>query len=139
MNMKNNESRRNFLKKIGLTLSAAATTTFAAGAVKTSKFDSLSSEKQSFLKKYQVWVDEFKKIVEVQKSDLENPENNNRMMKLSEEAEAWKAELQSYLTDKDFAEEYLKITVQLTNKIKNDHPFGNYKYPDAYENNEEGK
>jgi len=131
--MENNDSRRNFLKKIGMTLTAAATTTFAAGAVKTSKFDKLSLEKQAFLKKYKIWIDNFKNVVNVQKVDPQHAANNEYMMKLSEEAENWKAELQSYLTDQDFAEEYLKLTVELTNKIKEDHPFGNYTYPSAYE------
>jgi hypothetical protein len=135
--MENNDSRRGFLKKIGATLTAAAMSTFEVGAVQVDKIASLSPEKQEFLKKYKIWIDNFKKVVEVQKRNLQDVKNNDYMMKLSEEAEAWKSELQSYLLDKDFAEEYLKLTVELTNKIKNDHPFGNYTYPEVYEENKE--
>ena len=97
-------SRRNFLKLLGITASASLLSkNVLAGFVDRDKIKKLNPNQQVFMVRYGQWMDEFTEVVRKRKIDPDNIDALKRMMELSEESEKLKPELQEFLKDEDFA------------------------------------
>ena len=99
------ESRRNFLTKLGLTVGAVATgTAKLTASVKHHKSEFIiTPEQQAFMDEYEVWMDNFSKAVVAQRQNQEDLIAKARIMELSKEAETWQLELTEYMKDENFA------------------------------------
>ena len=112
------QSRKSFLKRIGLTLGAAAAAPLVtASDIGYMKDDELNEVQKEFLLTYEKWLGEFHGFVKKQKEDFTNLENNKKLMALSSEAEEWKKQLEVHMLDKRFAKYYEKITRKVTEEI----------------------
>ena len=107
--------RRDFIKKIGLGMLAG----FSFGQLKASNPDLpvLSIEQEAFLKRYELWMDEFAEMTSLQSEDQYNAMNNKRLMLIADQAEEFKSELQLHLKDENFARHYLQRIERLSEKI----------------------
>lgn len=112
------QSRKSFLKKIGMSIGAAAVAPLATasevGYMNDNKLDEVQKE---FLLTYEKWLSEFHGVIKKQKDDFTNIENNKKLMTLSSEAEEWKKQLEVHMMDNNFAEYHEKITRKLTEDI----------------------
>jgi len=94
-------NRRDFIKKTGLAFGAVAIAGTGVELVASQSFDKskLANQEQIDL--------------------LENREfkNNTALTQLPEEMEKWMPELKRHMTDKQFAQEYLKVSNKLTQAI----------------------
>lgn len=112
------QSRKSFLKRIGLTLGVAAVAPLATAAeVGYLKDHQLDDVQKEFLLTYEKWLGEFHGFVKTQKADFSNTENNKKLMALSSEAEEWKKQLEIHMMDKRFATYHEKITRKITEEI----------------------
>ena len=115
-------NRRDFLKKLGLIAGTAALTVAGVNGVSeliTDKKESftLTKEQSVFAKKYEKWLKEFHAMAKFQVTDREHPENNKRLMALSEEAKVWQKELIEHMKDENFARYYMVLTEKVTATI----------------------
>ena len=62
-------------------------------------------------------MDEFIEVIKIQKVDPDNYENNKDIVKLSEQAKGWQAQLTDYMKDDDFARYYMTVTERMTLEI----------------------
>jgi hypothetical protein len=118
--MDNYEStRRGFLRKLGLSVGAAVSVTGVKGIEIMEKHLDfpLSEAQQQFIIKYESWMDNFVKIINLRKGDPDNLEYNLQLMRLSEEHEQWQGEVKTYIEDQNFAKHYMIITQRITNQI----------------------
>ncbi|MFC0875397.1 hypothetical protein ACE01N_02330 [Saccharicrinis sp. FJH2] len=112
------QSRKSFLKRIGLTLGAAAVAQLAtASDIGYMKDDKLNDVQKDFLQTYEKWLGEFHGFVKKQKADFTNLENNKKLMALSAEAEEWKKQLEVHMLDERFSRYHEKITRKVTEEI----------------------
>lgn len=113
------KSRRNFLRKLGLTVGATITTSALLSAeIKDSpEIISLSPEQQSFMDSYEKWMDEFIEVIRTQKADPDNYENNKKIVALSEQAKTWQQTLGQYMADENFSRYYMIKTQRMTMEI----------------------
>ncbi len=112
------QSRKDFLRKLGLSIGAAA----VAPAVSASFFgyhndEALNKEQKEFLQGYETWLGDFHCFVKKQKEDFLNTDNNKRLMELSAQAEEWKKQLEVHMLDQRFANYHEKITTHITQEI----------------------
>lgn len=112
-------SRKKFLQM--LCLAAGATIVSKSGLAK--GFDpveirKLTPEQQKFMGEYEKWMDEFTKIVRVQKTAPEDMENHKRMIALTEQAEKFQLELDKHLQDATFAFIFRISIERMTNEIE---------------------
>jgi len=112
-------NRRNFLRKLGLTFGAtlAATSMISANILETNEGSSLTSEQQTFMNNYEKWMDEFVKVIRIQKVDPNDLENNKKIVQLSEQAKEWQRKLVEHMKDENFARYYMKATERVTLEI----------------------
>ncbi|QIA09264.1 hypothetical protein [Draconibacterium halophilum] len=113
------ESRRNFLTKLGLTLGAGVVAGEKLSAkVMNSKAEfPLNTDQQQLMDRYENWMDEFIPVI---KAFRENPEDKAaqiRIAKLSEEAETWRPQLTEFMKDENFARYYMTATERMTKEI----------------------
>lgn len=110
------ENRRRFLTKLGLTLGVSLTGTVVLQGeeVATTKDMALSSDQQLFMSNYERWMDDFIKVIKVQKQEPMNLENNKKIVALSEEAKVFQQELMGYMKDENFARYYMIATERMT-------------------------
>ena len=112
------QSRKAFLKRMGLTLGAAAVAPLATAAdIGYMKDDELNDVQKEFLLTYEKWLGEFHGFVKKQKEDFTNMDNNKKLMALSSEAEEWKKQLEVHMLDERFARYHEKITRAVTEEI----------------------
>lgn len=115
-------TRRDFLKKLGLAVSATALAStglsHAAEIIQNKKEEfPLTAEQRKFMKGYEKWLKEFHDMAKFQKKDAEHLGNNQRLMALSEEAKKWQKELIEHMKDENFARYYMVVTEKITATI----------------------
>lgn len=115
-------TRREFLKKLGLIVSATAVTVSGVSGVaqvisEQKESYSLTPEQNEFMTKYEKWLDEFHDMAKFQKGDPDSIENNKRLVSLSEEAKKWQGELIEFMKDENFARYYMITTERVTTAI----------------------
>lgn len=116
--MSEKQSRKSFLKKIGLSLSAATVAPFvSATGSEYLKDGSLNDEQKAFLSTYEMWLSEFHGFVKKQKEDITSLENNKKLMELSAQAAEWKRQLEVHMMDEQFAKYHTRITNAITDDI----------------------
>jgi 3-dehydroquinate dehydratase len=113
------ENRRNFLRKLGLTVRATLTASsmLSANIIESQHDMNISPEQMTFMETYNNWMDEFIEVIKIQKVDPENYENNKDIVKLSEQAKAWQSKLIEFMKDDNFARYYMKVTERMTLEI----------------------
>lgn len=113
------EKRRDFLKKLGLTVGGIA----FAGSAATAKIIEakinfpLSTEEQLLIDKYEIWMDNFIEVIKIQRNDPDNLENNKRIMVLTDESHSWQPQLIKFMKDENFARHYMIISERMTKEI----------------------
>jgi len=111
-------TRRRFLKFLGLSAGATLASSGAVAAFSNStEILKLNSEQQEFMIRYGKWMDDFTKVIRIQKTDPENAENNKNIKELSKKAEAFQPELKVFMQDKIFEvifkESIKRVTVEI--------------------------
>lgn len=115
-----NNTRRGFLQKLGLTVGAAALIdTEVLADVNPNKYSS-ADERADFLSRYENWVDQYVEVVENEKKDQMNLENKKRIMALSDEADGWQSQIKEYIRHDDFKEKYIELSKRFANAITPD-------------------
>ena len=113
-------TRRRFLKKLGLTVGATITASSMLSATVLDKKENLqiSSEQKEFMYEYEKWMDEFIVVINKQKADPDDYENNKKIVSLSEQAKTWQNKLLGYMQDQNFARHYMAATERMTLEIQ---------------------
>jgi len=100
---------------LGGTLTASSL--ISANIIDTDKNMHISPEQKAFMNSYEKWMDEFIKVIRIQKVDTENIENNKNIVLLSERSKKWQFKLHEYMTDDNFARYFMKATERMTLEI----------------------
>ena len=111
----NNQSRKDFLKRIGLSITGAALSVSAIAGY--NEDTGLIAEQKEFLNDYEQWLKEFHGYVKKRNKNPLDSENNKRLMKLSAESDKRKTRLELYMKDKKFSNYFNKITREITESI----------------------
>ncbi len=113
------ESRRQFLAKLGLTVGSVAvgTAKLSATVINDKMEFPLTTEQQELMDKYEVWMDKFIPAVKAQRENQEDVEAKLKITELSEEAETWRIELTEFMKDENFARYYMAATERMTKEI----------------------
>jgi len=111
-------SRRDFLKKLGLTVvtTAVAGNVIASLADDKKKFK-LNEEQQKLMDNYEKWMDDFIEVVKVRRDKPHDMDANKRLMELSENSKEWKEPLEKYMKDPNFASYYMIVSERMTKEI----------------------
>jgi len=113
-------NRRDFIKKTGLAFGAVAIAGTGVELVASQSFDKskLANQEQiDLLSRFEDWVNDYIVVVEEEKRENREFKNNTALTQLPEEMEKWMPELKRHMTDKQFAQEYLKVSNKLTQAI----------------------
>ncbi|QQS51189.1 MAG: hypothetical protein IPM71_00240 [Bacteroidota bacterium] len=113
--MKNLHSRKEFLKRLGLSLTGAVAS--AVTFAKSPETTELIDEQQAFLDEYEGWLKEFQSYIKVRRQQPENMENHKKLMELSAQSEQRKSTLEIYMKDPLFAARFQEITQSVTDSI----------------------
>lgn len=116
--MKKEQSRKDFLRKIGLSLGGFVAEGAAASENFVTDEDKLNEEQKEFLNLYQIWLAQFQEFIQLQKKDFTNVENNKKLMELSTQAAEWREQLAEFMDDEAFATCYEHITTEVTRDIE---------------------
>lgn len=100
--MTESTTRRKFLKMLGLSAGATLTASSVLGT-ESERILTLNKEQQEFMLLYERWMDEYIKVIHIQKADPHNAANHKRMLELSEIADEWKGQLRTFMQDKNFS------------------------------------
>lgn len=113
------ESRKNFLKKLGLSVGVTmlASARLSATILDNKENFVLTSEQQKFMHTYEKWMDEFIVVIRKQKTDPHDLENNKEIVRLSEIAKGWQTQLVEYMKDENFAKYYMITSEKMTMEI----------------------
>lgn len=113
------ESRKTFLKKLGLTVGASILASSRLSAVVLDQKESfqLNPEMQDFMDKYEGWMDEFIEVIRIQKVNPDDFDNNMNLVRLSNIAKEWQPKLTEYMKDENFARYYMVATERMTQEI----------------------
>jgi len=113
------QNRRDFLRKLGLTIGATITASSMVSANILNSKDELdiTAEQQAFMNVYENWMDEFVEVIKIQKVDADNYENNKNIVRLSEQAKEWQSKLTEFMKDDNFARYYMTATERMTLEI----------------------
>ena len=107
--------RKSFFKKMGVGVGAVATANVMANPTTEINEDlSLSAEQKEFIKGYKAWLAEFKEFIELRNNDVDNLENNKRLMNLSMQAKEWHLKLRDHMTDDKYYAYYMDMTKEVT-------------------------
>jgi hypothetical protein len=113
-----NSTRRKFLKIFGLTAGATLIGSIStATELDQTEIKKLTAEQQEFMLLHEKWMDEFIAIVRVQKTAPEDPENNKKMIAITESADAFKPKLNEFLKDGIFAVVYKMSLERMSKEI----------------------
>ncbi len=111
-------SRRKFLKILGLTGAASMVGTNALASFnEPSEILKLNAEQQEFMIRYGKWMDEFLEVIRIKKKNPNNPENNEKMVTLTEKAQKMKPELTAFLKDEIFSIIYMASIKRVRDEI----------------------
>ena len=113
--MSNKHSRKDFLKRMGLTITGAAATVSGFGNYE--KDTELIEEQKEFLKEYEAWLKEFRSFVAKRNENPIDVKNNKRLMELSAQSDKRKSTLELYMKDPKFAGYFNQITKDITESI----------------------
>lgn len=113
------ESRRNFLTKLGMTIGAGVLTgeKISAKVLNSTAEFPLTNEQQKLMDRYENWMDEFIPVINNFRDNPNNAVAKKRIAELSEEAESWREELTGYMEDDNFARYYMTATERMTKEI----------------------
>lgn len=115
----NQPSRKKFLQYLGLTAGASLLSkNSVAGFVDHTEILKLTPVQQEFMLHYEKWMDAFIDVIRVQKIDLDNVENNTKMIALTEWAEEMKPEISEFMKDKTFSLIYMVCIDRMSKEIK---------------------
>lgn len=112
--------RRDFIKKLGLSVGiiAASTTASTAAEIIQNKIQfPLTSEQQSFIHNYEKWMDSFIEVIKIQRKNPNDLENNKRLMLLTDESALWQKDHFKFMEDENFARHYMIISERMTKEI----------------------
>ncbi|MBX7204039.1 MAG: hypothetical protein K1X81_01315 [Bacteroidia bacterium] len=113
-------TRRKFLELLGLTAGATiAGATVFGKSTPDEEILTLNAEEQEFMLMYERWMDEFLKVIKIQKDEPHNMDNHKRMMALTEIADEWKTQINTYMQDKKFATIYHASVERMKKEIQN--------------------
>jgi hypothetical protein len=113
-------NRRNFLKRSGLAIGAAALVSKSSLAGSKPNFvaENLSNEEQiQLLKHFDQWVSDYIDVIQEEKKKNREFKNNSMLTQLPDELEKWMPKLKQHFSDKQFAAEYLKVSERLSRHI----------------------
>ncbi len=111
-------TRRIFMQLLGLSATGSLLSTKAlAGFTHDAEILKLNTAQQQFMIRYGQWMDEFIEVIRIQKSNPENPENNNKMIALTERAGEFKPELSKFMKDDKFQLIYKASIERMTKEI----------------------
>lgn len=113
--MTSNNSRREFLKKLGL--SVGATVALSTGASASTSIN-ITADQKVFMDEYELWMDAFMEMMAEQQSGDYNLANTEKLMHLSDQAEGYKEQLAKYLKEEDFARYYLQRIDRMVEQIQ---------------------
>jgi len=113
------ESRRQFLAKLGLTVGAVAVGSdkLSATVLNDKTEFPLTSAQKELMDNYEVWMDNFIPAVKAQRENEEDLIAKARIMELSREAETWQPQLIEFMKDDNFARYYMTATERLTKEV----------------------
>ena len=113
-----NSTRRKFLKIFGLTAGATLIGSICTAAqLDQTEIKKLTAEQQDFIILHEKWMDDFIEIVRVQKTAPEDPENNKKMIAITERADEFKPKLNEFLKDGIFAVIYKMSLERMSKEI----------------------
>ena len=112
-------SRRNFLRIVGLSAGTAliSTSAFSSFIDKTDVLK-LNPKQQEFMLRYGKWMDDFIDVIRKKKDEPGNQEYHKVTMTLSDKAAAFKPELTVFLKDKNFELVYRKAIDRMSKEIR---------------------
>lgn len=113
-------SRRRFLRKLGLTLGASmvvATAEIRATILDKKDELAITPDQQKFMDRYEKWMDKFIEVIRKQKADPDDINNNREIVRLSEVSKGWQQQLSTYMKDENFARYYMASTERMTKEI----------------------
>lgn len=113
------ESRRQFLAKLGLTVGSVAVGSAKISATVLNRKEDfpLTIEQQKLMANYEVWMDKFIPAVQAQRANAEDLIAKAKIMELSREAEMWQPDLIEFMKDDNFARYYMTATERLTKEV----------------------
>lgn len=113
------ETRRQFLSKLGLTVGAVAVGSAKLSAtVLNSKTEfPLTKPQQQLMDKYELWMDKMIPAVKAQRLNQEDLIAKAKIMELSKEVEVWQPQLTEFMKDENFARYYMVATERLTKEV----------------------
>lgn len=111
-------SRRNFLRIVGLSAGTAliSTSAFSAFIDKTEVLK-LNPKQQEFMLRYGKWMDDFIDVIRKKKAEPGNQEHHKVTMTLSDQAATFKPELTEFLRDKNFELVYRAAIDRMSKEI----------------------
>lgn len=114
-------ARRDFLRKLGLTVGAGmvlSTAKISAKILDPKEARLLTPEQQTLMGNYEQWMDEFIVVIRRQKEAPDDLKNNRRIVALSETAKGWQKELSGYMNDENFARYFMTVSERMTKEIE---------------------
>jgi hypothetical protein len=113
------ESRKDFLKKIGLTLGATMLPSLRMSATILDDRETiiLTPEMKEFMDRYELWMDEYIEVIRKFKFNEEDMANNQNMVRLCNIAKEWQPKLVEYMKNENFAKYYMISTERMTQEI----------------------
>jgi hypothetical protein len=113
--MSNAHNRKDFIKKLGLTLTGAAASVSGFGNYQNDA--DLIDEQKEFLTEYEDWLSEFQSYISMRNRNPLDTTNNKRLMELSAESQHRKSRLELYMKDPKFASFFNSITKNISESI----------------------
>ena len=110
-------TRRRFLKLLGLSVGAVASTNAFASFIDSEEIKKLNTEQQEFMGRYGIWMDEMTLVARIQKTHPEDFDNQKKMMTLGVKAEELQPELSKHMKDETFALIFKESIKRLSNEI----------------------
>ena len=116
--MSDKQSRKDFLKRLGLGVGAATVLT-SVSANEATPLDVLNSnelttEQKAFMVDYEEWLSGWHWFVKKRKVDREDPEVQKELFAIAGEAEKYRMDMDDYMRDPVFAAYFDKRTKQIT-------------------------
>lgn len=113
------ESRREFLVKLGLTVGTVAvgSAKLSATVINDKTEFPLTGEQNELMEKYEVWMDKFIPAIKAQRENQDDLIAKTKIVELSVEAETWQPQLIEYMKDDNFARYYMTATERLTKEV----------------------
>jgi len=117
--MAEKQSRKTFLKKIGLTLGIASVgpALLANTSSTTNEVVHLSTDEKEMLFLYEKWLEEFNAFVDKRNENPFDLENNKRLMEITSQSKEWEEQLREYMKNPYFEQLHAQLTNTVSNKI----------------------